>query len=121
MARRVAIGPVVLGGRARIVAAGGDAEVEALATATGADVVELRADLFDDPRPERVTAALTRLRGGGRPIILTVRAASEGGRPLDDARRTELYEAGLAQVDAIDVEIASGGLAAALVARARTA
>src|SRR5437773_930316 len=46
MARRLAIGSVQLSNRApRIVAAGGEAELEALATAGGADLVELRADV----------------------------------------------------------------------------
>ena len=88
MGRPPAIGAVQLSmGTPRVVAAGGEAELDALTTAAGADVVELRADLFEDPRPETVTAALVRLRAAGRPIILTVRAAAEGGRPLDEARR----------------------------------
>src|SRR5438445_9298509 len=88
MARRLAIGSVPLSDRApRIVAAGGEAELEALVGADGADLVELRADLCDDPRPETLPALLGRLRAGGRPVILTARAAAEGGRPMDEARR----------------------------------
>jgi 3-dehydroquinate dehydratase-1 len=121
MARALAIGGVALGPRPRIVAAGGQADVEALAGATGADLVELRADMFDDPQPETVTAALLRLRSAGRPVILTVRAASEGGRPVDEGRRRALYEAGLAHAQAIDLEIASRDLIDALVPRARAA
>jgi 3-dehydroquinate dehydratase type I len=122
MARRLAIGSVELSpDQPRIVAAGGEDEVAALATAEGADVVELRADLFADPRPETIGAALARLRAAGRPVILTVRAAAEGGRPVDDARRQAIYEAGLAAADAIDVEIASSALVAALVPRAKAA
>src|SRR5439155_1524948 len=46
MARRLAIGSVPLSDRApRIVAAGGEAELEALVGADGADLVALRADL----------------------------------------------------------------------------
>jgi 3-dehydroquinate dehydratase-1 len=115
------IGGIVLGPTPRIVAAGGDAEVGTLATAEGADLVELRADLFDDPRPETVVAALARLRTGGRPIILTVRAAAEGGRALDDKRRRALYLAGLPHADAIDIEIASSALMADVLAAARAA
>src|SRR5438874_1757727 len=66
MARRLAIGSVQLSNRApRIVAAGGEAELEALATAGGADLVELRADLCEEPRPETLPALLARLRAGG--------------------------------------------------------
>jgi 3-dehydroquinate dehydratase type I len=119
--RALAIGGVRLSTDVpRIVAAGGEDEVDALVTATGADLLELRIDLFRDPRPEVVRAALARLRAGGRPIIATVRAAAEGGRPLDDARRQALYEAALADADAIDVEIASP-LAPAVVPRAKAA
>jgi len=114
------LGTVELGRRPVIVAAGGANEVDALAGAEGADVVELRADLFDDPTPEAVTAALERLRRAGRPIILTARAASEGGGPMPDERRAAIYEAGLPLVDAIDVEIASTALAASLIPRAKT-
>lgn len=119
MSRARAIGAVILGRSPCIVAAGGDAEVEALAAAEGADVVELRADLFDDARAETVTAALVRLRAAGRPVILTVRAAAEGGRALDETRRRELYLAGLPYADAIDLEIASTALAADVVPAAR--
>ena len=68
-----------------------------------------------------MVAALARLRAAGRPVILTVRAPAEGGRPLDDVVRRELYLAGLPHADAIDVEIASTTLASELVERARTA
>jgi len=108
------IGDLVLGERPRVVAAGGDAEVGALLAARGADLVELRIDLFDDPSTEQVTAALERLSGGGRPILATVRAASEGGRAMDERQRRELYEAALPYVQAIDVEIASRDLSAHL-------
>jgi hypothetical protein len=122
MARALAIGSVRLSDRApRIVAAGGAAEVDALAAADGADLVELRADLWDDPRPQSLPALLDRVRAGGRPVILTVRAAAEGGRPMDEADRRALYLAGLPHADALDVEIASSALAAELAPRARAA
>ena len=122
MARRLAIGSVQLSDRApRLVAAGGEADLQALVAAGGADLVELRADLSNDPRPETLPALLGRLRAGGRPVILTARAAAEGGRPMDEARRRALYTAGLPHADAIDVEVASTALAAELVPRARAA
>jgi 3-dehydroquinate dehydratase-1 len=120
--RRLVIGSVELSDRApRIVAAGGEAEIGALATADGADVVELRADLADDPRPERLRRSIEHLRASTRPVILTVRAAAEGGRRLDEPLRRALYGAGLQHADAIDVEIASTALAAELVPQARAA
>jgi 3-dehydroquinate dehydratase-1 len=113
------LGTIELGVRPCIVAAGGEPEVEALATAAGADAVELRADLFDDPSVVRVTRALERLRTAGRPVVLTVRAASEGGRAMPDEHRRELYDAGLPLADAVDVEVASTALAASVGAAAR--
>ena len=115
------IGAVVLGDRPCVVAAGGEHEVEALVEAAGADVVELRADLFDTPSVVGVTRALTRLREGRRPILLTARAASEGGRAMPEALRREIYDAGLALADAVDVEIAAMALASAIVPAARRA
>ena len=116
----VAIGHVTLSpATPRIVAAGGEREIDALTRADGADVVELRADLSDDPRPESLPSLLARLRQADRPVILTARAAAEGGRPMEEARRRELYLAGLAHADAIDVEIASAALVAELVPPAR--
>jgi 3-dehydroquinate dehydratase-1 len=123
MSRTLAIGAVALSvDHPRIVAAGGEDEVDALAAADGADIVELRADLFRDPHPYAVRLALARLRAAGRPTILTVRAGNEGGSgALDDARREAIYEAGLPECDALDVEIASTALARTLVPRAKSA
>ena len=121
MDRTVAIGGVVLGPRPRIVAAGGEPELDALARADGADLVEVRADLFDDPEPGAMVAALRRLRAAGRPIVFTVRAAAVGGKPLDEARRKALYEAALPHVDAVDAEIVSTALTVDLVPAARQA
>jgi 3-dehydroquinate dehydratase-1 len=119
VSERLHIGAVPLGDRPRVVAAGGDAEVDALLHADGADLVELRADLFADPSPDVVVSALTRLRSAARPIILTVRHASEGGRPMPDDRRQALYAAGLPQAHAVDLEIASAQALATIVERAR--
>ena len=118
----LAIGRVTLAPDApRLVAAGGEAELDALAAAVDADLVELRADLFADPQPATLPAHLDRLRAAGRPVILTVRAAAEGGKALAEERRRALYAAGLPHADALDLEIASTALAAELVPRARAA
>ncbi len=121
MNRPLTIGRVVLGERPAIVAAGGEAEIDALLAADGADLVEVRADLFSDPRPGPLASTLERVRAGGRPVILTVRSAVEGGRPLDDTRRAALYAAGLPHADALDVEIASEALVRTLVPQAQAA
>lgn len=115
------IGSVELGRRPVIVAAGGEAELKALAAAGGADLVELRADLFAVPTPDAIAAALERLRLAGRPIILTARASSEGGRDMPEARRHAIFERCLSLADAVDVEIASTELAATVVPAARSA
>ena len=121
VSRPLAIAGVTLGARPLLVASGGLDDLDALAGAAGADVVELRADLGDDPTPEAVVAALVRLRGCGRPLLLTVRASAEGGRASCDEHRAAIYAAGLPHADAVDVEIASAALAADLVPRARAA
>jgi 3-dehydroquinate dehydratase-1 len=119
MSPALQIGGVTLGERPRLVAAGGDAEVGALANAAAADVVELRGDLFADPSVTEVTAALERLAAAGRPILFTARAASEGGRAMDEERRAALYDAALPFVQALDVEIASRALVERLAPLAR--
>jgi len=104
-----------------VVAAGGEAELPALGAATEADLVELRADLFEAPSPATVGAALRTLADAERPVILTVRAASEGGQAMSESLRASLYVSGLEQADAVDIEIASDDLARDLVPRARAA
>src|SRR5438034_1395023 len=79
MARRLAIGSVQLSDRApRLVAAGGEADLQALVAAGGADLVELRADLSNDPRPETLPALLARL-GAGRVLLEVTLAARARG------------------------------------------
>ena len=121
MARELSIAAVRLGGRPAIVAAGGEQDVAALAGANGANIAELRGDLFEQPTPDAIVAAIERLRAAGRPIIFTARAAAEGGRAMPEDLRGELYRAALPLVDAIDVEIASLALAEELISRARPA
>lgn len=110
----VRIGDVSLGVRPAVVGCGGETEVDALAAADGAQLVEIRADLFEPATPERVVAAIARVRRGGRPIILTARRSDEGGAPLAEDVRRAILVAALPHVDAIDVEIASVGLLDAL-------
>ena len=113
------IGRVALGPRPCLIAAGGEAELDGLIAAATADVIELRADLFSAPSPEVIVAALTRLRSTGRPLLLTVRAAAEGGRAMPEPVRAAIYLAGLPLVDAIDIELSSTALRDDLLPRAR--
>lgn len=119
--RRRAIGTLELGTRPAIVAAGGEGDLDALLAANDADVVELRADLFDDPTPDGVVDALRRLRTAPRPTLLTVRSGEEGGRAMPAALRADIYRAGVTHADAVDVEIASVDLVAEIVPLARAA
>lgn len=119
MPRDVAFGALRLGDRPAVVAAGGEADLDALAAAAGADVLELRADLFDDPSEARVADALARLEATGKPIVFTVRAGAEGGRAMAETQRAALYHRALAGVAAVDVEIASAALVADVVPAAR--
>lgn len=108
------IGDVALGGRPAIVASGGERETDALAAATGAGLVELRADRFEQPTPERILAAIMRVRAGRRPVIVTARHRDEGGTPMpEDVRRAILLSA-IPHVAAVDVEIASTELLSAI-------
>ena len=66
MARELSIAAVRLGGRPAIVAAGGEQDVAALAGANGANIAELRGDLFEQPTPDAIVAAIKRLRAAGR-------------------------------------------------------
>jgi len=79
---------------------------------TPPDVLEYRADLQRSLTPQRVPAALHALRSHlPRPLLFTLRDASEGGEfDGGDALRASLYAAALPHVDAIDVEIACRSL-----------
>src|SRR5262249_57051938 len=76
MARDLVIGALRLGARPAVVAAAGEADLDALVAADAADLLELRADLFDDPTPDGILAAIERLPPARRPIVFTARAAA---------------------------------------------
>jgi 3-dehydroquinate dehydratase I len=70
------------------------------------DVVEVRLDKTGRPPDwlERCQAIEAR----GKPVLLTVRLRNEGGEwPEDDNVRLKIYEAGLAALAAVDVELGS--------------
>lgn len=70
------------------------------------DVAELRLDLTG-PMPGWIDCA-DALRRAGRPVLLTLRSAAEGGRWTDsEAARLEAYAGALDHVAAVDVEVCS--------------
>lgn len=103
------IGDCLLGLRPRIVVAlragAARGEVEA-ALAAGADIIELRADLFLRPTPETVAEECARF--DGIPRLLTVRSAGEGGGwHGDEAGRLACILAGLPHAEALDIELSA--------------
>lgn len=115
------IGDCVLGRRPRIVVAlrAGAARVEVKAAfSAGADIIELRADLFPNPTPETVAAECARF--AGLPRLLTVRSAAEGGGWRgDEAERLACILAGLPNAEALDIELSATTILGAAVEAAR--
>lgn len=103
------------------------AEFARRARAAGANAIELRADALSSKcrlSPEAIRSLAAELRAAepGLFLILTPRARAEGGgATFSIARRKEIIETCLAKVDAVDVELHSGGLAAWAAERAAAA
>jgi 3-dehydroquinate dehydratase-1 len=80
----------------------------------GADILEVRADLFAKTflTPERFQRALRSLRRDTRrPILLTLRMGEEGGGlsvKFREVDRLGLFRAALAEVNGVDIELAAG-------------
>ncbi len=86
----------------------------------GVDLIELRIDLFCSRTPRRVLSEISRYKKF--PVLATVRSRREGGRWRgSDAERIALYEALLPHVDAVDVELSSAKVLAAVAPAARKA
>lgn len=84
------------------------------------DILELRVDLLGAGLPDWLQRA-TELEAEGRPVLITIRHAREGGHWFGtDEDRLDLYTRLLPFVSAVDFEIRSPGLAE-LVRRARAA
>ncbi len=78
------------------------------ARAQGAAILEARIDLLPSPDGPSAAKALALLRRHGLPLLLTCRAASEGGRySKSEAEREALLVGALDACDAVDVELAS--------------
>lgn len=79
------------------------------AVQAGPDILEIRADYFDDLSPEAIKDTLGRLRenAGGIPLIFTLRTKAEGGEKQIDFDSYASILAAAAQsgaADALDVE-----------------
>ena len=74
----------------------------------GADVIELRVDLFENPNPEVVLVAIQKVQREGMKTILTVRSEREGGRRVEN--RLEIFKACAPYSDYTDVELSSTDL-----------
>lgn len=105
----------------------GQARQARLAQQQGAEALELRADLLVDPAQVRaaldaVRAALEAAPGACRPLLLTYRSATEGGKGAGHGQGYEDYLASLLQlglpVAAVDIEMACPA-SKALVAEAK--
>lgn len=105
----------------------GQAHQARLAQQQGAQALELRADLLADPTQVRaaldaVRAALEAVPGACRPLLLTYRSATEGGKGAGHGQGYEDYLASLLQlrppVAAVDIEMACPA-SKALVAEAK--
>jgi 3-dehydroquinate dehydratase-1 len=108
-------------------APGGQAHQARLAQQQGAQALELRADLLADPTQvgaalDAVRAALEAVPGTCRPLLLTYRSATEGGKGAGHGQGYEDYLASLLQlrppVAAVDIEMACPA-SKALVAEAK--
>ena len=70
------------------------------------DIIEVRLDKMRLPRDWLKRCAA--LQSEGKPVLLTIRLKAEGGEwENDDQRRLQLYEQGLEELAAIDVELSS--------------
>ena len=88
-------------------------EQAAFAHALAPDVIEWRADSFEDLSRDSVARAARAVRGvlPREALIFTLRASNEGGaKPLAQAHRGELIQTAIdsGQVDLVDLELANG-------------
>ncbi|MCS7308505.1 MAG: type I 3-dehydroquinate dehydratase, partial [Aquificaceae bacterium] len=74
----------------------------------GADIVELRVDLFKEKDPDFVLGCLSKVHEKGLMTILTVRSEKEGGSRVEN--RLELFRACAPYSDYTDIELSSQDL-----------
>ncbi|MBF0591951.1 MAG: type I 3-dehydroquinate dehydratase [Nitrospirae bacterium] len=106
----IRIGSLTLGQRPAIAVPLTNVDIERLDTLHGADLIELRIDMFEGHLSQQgVMAAFTMARGRfDAPIIATCRSTDEGGvRPFTDNERLEILSLVTPLSDAVDIEINS--------------
>lgn len=106
---KIKIGSLTLGEKPLITAPLTDSDVHTLDSIYGADMIELRVDMFSHISLSYLEPVFKEAaRKFNVPLIATVRANNEGGaKELDDKQRTEMYGAIIKLTDAVDVEINS--------------
>ncbi len=72
---------------------------------TGADIIELRVDLFENKKPDFVLSCIKRVQEEGLKTILTVRSEKEGGSKVEN--RLEIFKSCSPQSDYTDIELSS--------------
>jgi len=98
------------------------AETIQQATGRGMDVAELRIDRFAHLDRSTVLGVAEKFEAQGVPTLATVRARLEGGEAvLSEAERLAIYLAVIPEVDAVDIELSSQGILAAVVGAAHRA
>jgi len=85
----------------------------------GADIIEVRADQFDNPTPQKVEECIRFVQDLGGKTILTVRSPEEGGREVPS--RTDIFERCSPLSDYTDLELASRDLLPAVKERVLSA
>lgn len=112
----------------RIVAALGPGDVKGsgrVAAEMGADILELRADLFPDLRNEAGRTAVVNVakrlkKAAAAPLLVTVRGRAEGGAFVGgEAARAKLYLSLLEHAEAVDVELKAAETRDRVLAAAR--
>jgi len=71
----------------------------------GADIVELRVDMFEDKDPQKVKELIEKVQKEGLKTILTIRSEKEGGKHVEN--RIELFRALSPISDYTDLELSS--------------
>ncbi|MDW8293916.1 MAG: type I 3-dehydroquinate dehydratase [Aquificaceae bacterium] len=76
----------------------------------GADIIELRVDLFENRSPDFLLECLRRVQEEGMKTILTIRSEQEGGSRVEN--RLELFRICAPHSDYTDIELSSQSLIA---------
>ncbi len=77
----------------------------------GADIIELRVDMFEDRSIEKIKSMLREIKARDLMSILTIRAKWEGGATeIDDTEREKIIRECIDLVDYVDIELSSHDL-----------